>query len=65
MGCGRVHVGGFIFEGATPYRVQVEDSLLQLREVERMFSGSGVKARLEVHFGTIHASAAGTLALIQ
>ena len=65
MGCANVRVGGFTYSGEEPFRVVFDRALEELRAVERLFTASGVRALLEVHFGTIHASAGGTLNLLQ
>lgn len=65
MGCGAVRIGGFGYSGEQRYADVSERARHELSAVERLFEGSGVRALIEIHFGTIHASAGGALNLLQ
>jgi sugar phosphate isomerase/epimerase len=65
MGCASVRIGGFGYDGSVDFADVYASAVTQLRGVEQVFGGSGVRALIEVHFGTIHASAAGTRALLE
>jgi sugar phosphate isomerase/epimerase len=65
LDCGRVRLGFFGYDPAVPYQDQLRRARSELAGVERLFRGSGVKALVELHFDTIHASASGMLRLLE
>lgn len=65
MGCPRVRIGGFPYDGSECFVAIYERAFAQLDAIERAASEAGVRALIEVHFGTIHCSPSGTLALVR
>jgi sugar phosphate isomerase/epimerase len=65
MGCEHVRIGGWGYDGQEDFRSIFARATRELEGVADLFRGSGVRALIEVHFGTIHASAGGTLHLLE
>lgn len=65
MGCPRIRVGGFNYNGTENFQTVYERALKQIDSVLKSLEQVGVKLLIETHFGTIHASAHGALNVVR
>lgn len=65
LGCPRVRLFGFVYDGSQPYAQVHADALRTIERAIPIFAQSGVSAVIETHFGTIHASAQGAWQLVR
>jgi sugar phosphate isomerase/epimerase len=65
MGCKRIRLAGCAYDGSRNYNDLCSETIEKLKMIENIFSGSQVKALLEIHPWTIHSSASGALNLVR
>jgi sugar phosphate isomerase/epimerase len=65
MGCPRIRLAGFNYDGKENYHVVYDRAVKQMTALLPVIGDGGVKATIENHFGTIHASAHGAYNLLR
>ncbi len=65
MGCPRIRLAGFNYDGKENYHVVYDRAVKQMNALLPVIEETGVKAVIENHFGTIHASIHGAYNLLR